>query len=144
MKTFIRVFQHTSWEASRALVGLRQGRRRAADYAIEFRTLAAKSGWTQSALHGAFLHGISSPLKDQLDPLDLPDDLNALIALTVKINKWISKRKRTRFSFLQTPERLLVPPLFSPGAPQVFHLCLCQTCSRSRVLRNPCNSAAPV
>lgn len=50
------------------------------DYAIEFRTLAEDSGWHDSALIDAFLHGLATKIKDQLISLDIPDDLNGLIA----------------------------------------------------------------
>lgn len=33
------------WEAARALMGIRQGRHRVADYTTEFCTLAVDSGW---------------------------------------------------------------------------------------------------
>ncbi|CAL9684952.1 unnamed protein product [Knipowitschia caucasica] len=105
IKSFTQIFQHISpgREAARALVGLRQGRRRASDYAIEFRTLAAGSEWNHSARIDAFLHGLSSTLKDQLAPLDLPDDLDELISLVIKIDKRIYERERERFRF--NPDR---------------------------------------
>lgn len=44
------IYQHlsTGREASRALVGLRQGQRRVADYIVELCTLAGESGWNLS------------------------------------------------------------------------------------------------
>lgn len=68
-----KIFDHTApgCEAARALMGLRQGRRHVADYTIEFRTLAADSGWNSSSLFDTFLFGLSDPLKDQLAPLEL-------------------------------------------------------------------------
>ncbi len=58
-QTFVQVFQHTTpgREAARALVKLRQGRRRVTDYATEFRTLAAESDWNPAALFDAFWKG---------------------------------------------------------------------------------------
>lgn len=53
-----------------------------ADCAIEFQTLSADSGWNPSALFDSFLYGQSSIVKD-----DVPDDLNALIALTIDHDK---------------------------------------------------------
>lgn len=35
-------------------------------------------------LFDAFLHGLSPAMKDQLVPLDLRDDLDGLITLTIK------------------------------------------------------------
>uniref|UniRef100_A0A8C9ZTG8 Gypsy retrotransposon integrase-like protein 1 n=1 Tax=Sander lucioperca TaxID=283035 RepID=A0A8C9ZTG8_SANLU len=92
------IFQHVTpgREAARMLVNLRQGRRRVADYAIEFRTVAAESGWNQTALMDAFLCGLSSALKDHLAALDLPEDLDTLIALAIKIDKRLFERERER------------------------------------------------
>ena len=55
-QTFTQIFQNVTpgREAARALVGLQQGKRRVSDYAIEFRILAAESGWNSSALCDAF------------------------------------------------------------------------------------------
>lgn len=49
-------FQHTSpgLEAVRVLIEIRQGRRRVADYAVDFRTLAINSDWNNAALVDAF------------------------------------------------------------------------------------------
>lgn len=65
-KSFTCIFQYASSgrEAARALMKLRQGRKRVADYAIEFRTLSADSGWNASALADAFIRGLSSSVKD--------------------------------------------------------------------------------
>ncbi|CAL9685258.1 unnamed protein product [Knipowitschia caucasica] len=125
IKSFTQVFQHISpgREAARALVSLRQGRRRASDYATEFRTLAAESEWNQSALIDAFLHGLSSTLKDQLAPLDLPDDLDELISLVIKIDKRIYERERERFSFNPNrrgnPGATSVPSWYASSGPSL-------------------------
>lgn len=83
-------------EAARALMGLHQGKRRVADYAIEFRTLAVDSGWNSFSLCDAFLHGLADQLKDQLTPLELPEDLESLIYLSAKIDNWLFERERER------------------------------------------------
>lgn len=41
------------------------------DFAIDFRTLAEDSGWNDSALIDAFLHGLEAKVKDQLILLDV-------------------------------------------------------------------------
>lgn len=41
------------------------------DYAVEFRTLAADSGWNNSALADTFLCGLSAKIKDQLISRDI-------------------------------------------------------------------------
>ena len=97
-RTLTQIFQVISpgREAARSLHSLRQGRRRIIDYAIEFRILAADSGWNQPALMDAFLSGLSEALKDQLAPMDLPADLDSLIELTTKIDKRLVDRANTR------------------------------------------------
>lgn len=40
-----------------------------------------------------FHHGLSPAIKDQQVPLDLPEDLGALIALPIKINKWLMEKR---------------------------------------------------
>uniref|UniRef100_A0A3B3I5P6 CCHC-type domain-containing protein n=1 Tax=Oryzias latipes TaxID=8090 RepID=A0A3B3I5P6_ORYLA len=105
LEAFTQVFQHTrpGREAARALMRLRQGRRRVADYAIDFRTLAAESAWNPSALIDAFLEGLSGELKDQLAPLDLPATLEGLIALAIRIDNRLQDRRRERRSDSSSP-----------------------------------------
>jgi len=56
-KILTKNFQHTApgREAARTLVNLHQRNRRVCDYAIDFRTLAADSGWDDLVLFDAFL-----------------------------------------------------------------------------------------
>ncbi|KAF7640671.1 hypothetical protein LDENG_00023900, partial [Lucifuga dentata] len=88
------VFDHCTpgREAARGLLHLRQGKGSVTDYAIKFRTLAADSGWNNHS--DAFLHGLAEEVKDQLAPLDLPADLDSLVSLAVKIDNWLSERRR--------------------------------------------------
>uniref|UniRef100_A0A4W6DS42 CCHC-type domain-containing protein n=1 Tax=Lates calcarifer TaxID=8187 RepID=A0A4W6DS42_LATCA len=96
--TLVQIFQQTrpGREAARSLMELRQGGRRVADYAIEFRTLATDSEWNPVALFDAFIHGLSEQLKDQLAPLELPPTLEELIALTIKIDNRLFDREMER------------------------------------------------
>lgn len=66
------------------------------DYAIEFHTLAAESGWNQPALVDAFYNGLTDSLKDHLTPLDLPTELDALVLLTSRVDKRLIEQQRTR------------------------------------------------
>ncbi|KAB5518549.1 hypothetical protein PHYPO_G00167340 [Pangasianodon hypophthalmus] len=61
----LRVFDQAdiSKDAARKLMYIRQGGS-FADYAISFRTLAAVSGWNETAQVSAFHHGLSDPIKD--------------------------------------------------------------------------------
>ena len=77
-------------------MGLRQGRRRVLEYAVEFRTLAADSSWNNSSLCDVYLHGLTDVLRDQLASLELPEDLDSLISLPMKIGKRLFERERER------------------------------------------------
>ncbi|KAI3355121.1 hypothetical protein L3Q82_017992, partial [Scortum barcoo] len=69
-------------EASSALLKIRQGRWRVVDYALEFRTLAADSGWNEtSIISGAFMDGLAEEVKDFLAPLDTPRDFESLVEI---------------------------------------------------------------
>lgn len=74
-------------EAARSPMCLHQGRRSVLDYLIEFHTLATESGWNNPALVDAFVSGLSQQIKDQLVSLDLPDELDSLVAITNKIDR---------------------------------------------------------
>ncbi|KAK3563873.1 hypothetical protein QTP86_004817 [Hemibagrus guttatus] len=56
-------------DISTRLMQLSQGRRLAADYAIEFRTLAAQSGWNDVALKAVFQRSLNIELQAELAPL---------------------------------------------------------------------------
>uniref|UniRef100_A0A3P9JJ87 CCHC-type domain-containing protein n=1 Tax=Oryzias latipes TaxID=8090 RepID=A0A3P9JJ87_ORYLA len=98
LEAFTQVFQHTKpgREAARALMRLRQGPWRVADYAIEFRTLGSESDWNPAALTDAFLEGLSEEMKDQLAPLEIPSSLEPLIALAIRIDNRLQDRRKGR------------------------------------------------
>lgn len=73
----------TGREAARLLADLRQGNRSVADYAIEFRTLAAECKWNQEAQWDMFLHGLAERIQREIFALELPSDLDGLIALAI-------------------------------------------------------------
>lgn len=98
IETMSRIFDHSSpaTEASRKLFHIRQLNRQVVDYAIEFRTAAADSGWNVPALRDAFMTGLSEPIKDQLAPLETPRDLESLIAVAIRIDNRLRERERER------------------------------------------------
>ncbi|XP_057712509.1 uncharacterized protein LOC130929420 [Corythoichthys intestinalis] len=79
-------------EASLALMNLRQGKRRVADFAIDFRTLAADSDWNPSALSDVFFQALSDPIKLAMVAIDIPGDLDSLIALAMQIDRRLAER----------------------------------------------------
>jgi len=52
---------------------------------MPFRTLAVESGWNSTALYLAYpTQGLAYPTQERLLPLDLPPDLDSLIALAIR------------------------------------------------------------
>ncbi len=83
-------------EAARALSLLRQGTRTVSDYAIEFRTLAASSGWNSRALWDHFLHGLAEHIKDEIYSLELPPSLDGLVELATRVDFRLALRSQHR------------------------------------------------
>ncbi|KAI3355943.1 hypothetical protein L3Q82_004490 [Scortum barcoo] len=85
VQTLTRLFDHSSpAHEARALLGLRQKSRRVIDYAIEFRTLAADSGWNSPAIKDAFINRLND-IKDQLAPQETPAEFEDLVDLAIRI-----------------------------------------------------------
>lgn len=86
----------TDREKAQELSRLKQGGDSVCDYAIRFRTLATESGWNATALYDTFLKGLSDPIQDLLISLDLPPDLDLLIALAIctdnRLQEWKQRR----------------------------------------------------
>ena len=81
-------------QAGCEILRLRQGNSSVSDYAIEFQTLATDSGWEGHALVDSFLHGLSEQVKDVLLTRGLPEDLDRIIVLAIRIHSWLEVRKR--------------------------------------------------
>lgn len=107
-----KVFDHPvqGKEASKRMLALRQGTRSAAEYSIDFRTLAAEAGWDDVALQSVFTHGLSEQLKDELALKDEYDDLDSLISAAIKLDNRLRERRRDR-------PRTQVTPITSPFTP---------------------------
>lgn len=111
-----KVFDHPvrGKDAARRLLSLRQGPRSVAELAIEFRTLAAESGWNEEALQGAFQNALSENLKDELVSRDEPGGLDELIALAIRIDNRLRERRRERTGKVSPS---LPPSASQPGSP---------------------------
>lgn len=97
-------------DASNRLTNIRQGSRSVADYAIEFRTLAAESGWNDPALQGAFYRGLQETLKDELATRDDSSSLDHLISTSIKLDNRLRERRRERGSRSYIPSLRTSPP----------------------------------
>ena len=106
LEEFRRVFDHPSQGADAAgrLHSLQQGSRGVADYTLEFRTLAAESGWDDAALRSAYRRGLSEELKDLL-VRDHPSSLNELSTLAHRLDDRLRERRLERAQRRETPGR---------------------------------------
>lgn len=93
-----RIFDHPvgGREAASRLLRIKQGTRSAADYAVEFRTLAVESRWDSAALRATFQHGLSEHLKDELATHETPGELEDLIEIAVRADNRHRERQRDR------------------------------------------------
>ncbi|KAK7940549.1 hypothetical protein WMY93_003875 [Mugilogobius chulae] len=105
-----RIFDHPIQckEAGQRLFSLRQGTSSVAQYSLNFRIAAAESGWDETALQGAFFHGLNENMKDELAARDECSDLESLISLAVRLDNRLRERRRekassTRYTFYATP-----------------------------------------
>lgn len=73
----------TDREKARELIGLKQGNDSVCDYAICFHTMAVESGRNTALLYDVFLKGLTASIQELLVPLDVPADLDFLIAFTI-------------------------------------------------------------
>ena len=92
---------------------LRQGRASVSDYAIDFQTLATDSGWVGCPLVDAFLHGLAEEVKDALLTRELPDDLDRIITLTIRIDARLEDRCQWRQPRSPPPRGRFDQPQFS-------------------------------
>ena len=88
------VFDHPpdGHDSASRLHSMCQGSRSVADYAVEFRILAAKSGWGDEALKSAFRRGLNDSVKD-LILRDRPTTLAELISLSLKVDDRLRERR---------------------------------------------------
>ena len=97
LNEFHATFDHPSGGADAAgrLRSITQGSCSAADYTLEFRTLAADSGWGDVALRSAFCRGLSEDIKD-LIIRDQPPTLQDLITLVLLMDDRLREQRRER------------------------------------------------
>lgn len=93
-----RVFHHPGGGVGndQRLLQLTQGTRSVAEMAIEFRTLAAESGWNEQALQAAFHQALAPELKDELAFRDPAPNLDYLIDVAIRVDNRIRDRRSER------------------------------------------------
>ncbi|KAL0182333.1 hypothetical protein M9458_021708, partial [Cirrhinus mrigala] len=144
LQSFKEVFQPSpeSSEAGEQIVALKQGRRPAADYALEFRTLTAQSGWNDG------------PLKLHYPCRDKGLTLNQYIDLSIRIDNVMRSRKPARTSFtmsVQQPSASTTPEPMQLGATKLtveererrLRNNLCLYCGLAGNIRATCPTRPP-
>ncbi|KAI2650806.1 Transposon Tf2-6 polyprotein [Labeo rohita] len=98
LRSFKEVFQPApeGSEAGEQIVALQQGRRTAAEYALDFGTLAAQSGWNDGPLKLHYRKGLNADLQVELACRDEGLSLNQYINLSIRIDKVMRSRKPGR------------------------------------------------
>ncbi|RXN35611.1 Pol poly [Labeo rohita] len=125
-------------EASRLLASIQQGRRSVADYSVEFRTLAATSGWNAEALVARFLEGLNDTFKDELYAREVPDRLDDLISLALRLDARRELRRRARMRTEPVASTPLAPSSDESEPMQVDRLRLTAKEKQRRLLEGLC------
>ncbi|KAK3510723.1 hypothetical protein QTP70_015981 [Hemibagrus guttatus] len=84
---FKEVFGKPSWDSSvgEELCRLQQGKLTVPEYALQFRTLAAKSGWNEQALLAAYRQGLNPQVRLHLAAYEDTIGLERLIQLSIRV-----------------------------------------------------------
>ncbi|KAK3556524.1 hypothetical protein QTP70_009070 [Hemibagrus guttatus] len=139
-----RVFDHplSGRQASKKLLTLRQNNGSATEYAIQFRTIAAGSGWNDESLMVCFLNGLSEAIKDDLATREPARDLETLIDQAIRLDNRLRERNLNRpfvstLSASPTPVQMLPVPQDSPEPMQLGRTQLSPS-ERDRRMRERC------
>ncbi|KAI2653118.1 Transposon Tf2-6 polyprotein [Labeo rohita] len=135
LRSFKEVFQPSpeSSEAGEQIMALRQGRRTAAEYALDFRTLAAQSGWNDGPLKLHYRKGLQPDLQVELACRDENLSLSQYIGLSIRVDNVMRARKPSR-AFTASPPFPSVP-MASPE-PMQLGVTKLSAEERERRLRN--------
>ncbi|KAK1806295.1 hypothetical protein P4O66_000170 [Electrophorus voltai] len=88
---------------------MRQGLHNAADYAMEFRTLAAGTRWSEPALVDAFVYGLKADLQAELSCKPEASSLNEAAHLAITYDRLLLERRRQLHRGL--PQREINSPM---------------------------------
>lgn len=140
VEEFRRVFNHPlqGREASKELLSIKQGNRSVAEYAIQFRTIAATSGWDKEALIVCFQNGLSEIIQDELATKDPPDSLEVLIDMAIRLDNRLRERVCSRKLASPTPVRPLAQVFQEPHEPMQLGGTRISPAERERRMRERC------
>ncbi|KAL0148123.1 hypothetical protein M9458_056593 [Cirrhinus mrigala] len=102
-------------DISTQLISIIQSNRTAAEYAIEFRTLAAQSGWNDIALKAIFYNSLNAELQTELACRREDSSFSELVNIAIKIDNLMRqtpKQKTTKVSPRNSP--ISVPATMQP------------------------------
>ncbi|KAJ8282443.1 hypothetical protein COCON_G00049620 [Conger conger] len=105
-------------EAAREILRMHQGERSVSDFAIDFQTLATSCGWASQALYDTFLNSLAERIKDELLTRELPDDLEQLIALAIRVDSRLRDRRRFQSPGRPVRSRGETPRVWSSPSPR--------------------------
>uniref|UniRef100_A0AAR2JHU7 ribonuclease H n=1 Tax=Pygocentrus nattereri TaxID=42514 RepID=A0AAR2JHU7_PYGNA len=126
LKEFKLVFDHPyeGKVSGELLTQLRQGPRSVVDYALEFRTLAASSGWNETALLVMFRHGLNPEVLNELASKDDGLSLDQLISLAIKLDHLMNSRRKKGSA---RGPRNISPPVRVPGDVEIPEPMVCES-----------------
>lgn len=95
-RRFRAVFDHPpeGRAAGERLFHLRQGMRRAQDFALDFRTLAASAGWNERALIDHYRFSLREVVRRELACRDTTLTLDQLVDLSIRLDNLLATRGR--------------------------------------------------
>lgn len=92
------------------MLSARQGQWRATEFVLQFRILAAESGWNKPALKVIFCQGLNKSIHKEMACRDNKALLNSLIDLIVHLDNLLyDQTPRSKILMLQTSEQCLNP-----------------------------------
>lgn len=96
-----------SGKRGRRAVDCAQGNKSVAGYSLEFRILAAVSGFGDCALRSLFRRWLSLSLKDELAVCDMSTNLEELIALSIHLDNSLQERcRKLRYEQSRSPPEI--------------------------------------
>ncbi|KAK3552410.1 hypothetical protein QTP86_011646 [Hemibagrus guttatus] len=123
---FKEVFGKPSWDSSigEELCNLKQGKMSINEYALQFRTLAAKSGWNEQALLASYCQGLDPQVRLHLAAYEDTIGLERLIQLSIRVTTRMQSCLEEHQGQLSLTTTLGRPDPVSPPepAPEPMHL----------------------
>uniref|UniRef100_A0A8C5BI65 CCHC-type domain-containing protein n=1 Tax=Gadus morhua TaxID=8049 RepID=A0A8C5BI65_GADMO len=127
----------TEDQAAQRVLTINQGTRSVAQYAVEFRTLAIRSGWGDQALRSAFYRGLQEAVKDEMVNRDWGQSLDDLIHLAIHLDARIQERRRDRRE-TRAPMTTFLPRPATPEPMELGRLRLSREERSRRLQRGLC------